>query len=118
MKYWILIILLATGFSSFAQANWTAIKKEEIPENISVQIVTDYSKYQIIKSTKKENKEGAVLYRIDVQKKKTVYHLIYNSAGLMLDKTKSKSFEFDGSEKKRKPSGGNNQNDPPMMPSM
>lgn len=118
MKNFLLIILLVISSNLFAQENWTEIKPEELPEAITTNIQSDYSKYKIIKSTIKKNKEGELIYRIDLQKKKTVYHLIYNLNGILLDKTKSKSFEFDGSEKKRKPSGGNNQNEPPMMPSL
>ena len=75
-------------------------------------------KYEIIKSAKKVDKVGDLIFRIDIQKKRRLYHLIYSKEGILKDKSKSKVFEYDGSEKNRKPSDGSHQMEPPRLPSM
>ena len=118
MRYFFIISILTLSINSFAQSNWTEIKTTEIPDTISTQIISDYAKYEIIKSAKKLDKVGNLIFRIDIQKKRRLYHLIYSKEGMLKDKSKSKVFEYDGSEKNRKPSDGSHQMEPPRLPSM
>ena len=64
MRYFFIISILTLSIKSFAQSNWTEIKTNEILDTISTQIVSDYAKYEIIKSAKKVDKVGDLIFRI------------------------------------------------------
>ena len=84
--------------SSYAQTE-TKIKRSELPEPVKVELNRRYSKYMMNKIVKAQDEIKGAIYKIEVQKKNTVFALVYNENGELIDKTKSKVFTYDGTEK-------------------
>ena len=105
--------------NSIAQSEWVEVRVNEIPDTVVNVVKKDYNKYAVNETTKKENESGEILFRFEIQKKNTVYHLVFNADAKLISKTKSKSFTFDGDDmkkKKKSSGGGNNDIMPPRMP--
>ena len=101
--------------SSYAQTE-TKIKRSELPGPVKAELNAKYVKYTVNKIIKKENKSKEITFRVEVQKKNTVYTLVYDNNGELIAKTKSKTFTFDGTEKPKKQynsNDGHNHNHPP-----
>lgn len=85
------------------QAQTTSnIKTEQLPEIAHVKLDKKYSKYKVNSMVKKEDKQKRTTYQIEVQKKNTVFTLVFDENGKLLSKRKSKSFTYDGTEPVRK----------------
>ena len=94
---------MLTGFainSTYAQTE-TKIKRSELPDPVKTELNAKYVKYTVNKIVKKENKTKETTFEFEVQKKNTIYTLVYNNNGELIDKTKSKIYTFDGTEKPR-----------------
>ena len=96
MRWLIIPMLLIGGFVN-AQTE-TKIKQSELPSPVTTMLTKKYAKYTTNKILKKENSDKETSFEVEVQKKNTVYTLVYNNNGELIDKIKSKSFTFDGSE--------------------
>ena len=99
MKNWKLFILfvavlLLANVSGFGQEKK---KYGDLPIPAKEELKTKYKKYAI-NSVLLEEKEGTSTFKVEVQKKSTGYYLIYDLEGVLLSKTKFKSFSFDGTE--------------------
>jgi len=104
MKIVITIFILLLYFAinlTFAQTE-TRIKRSELPDQINTELKAKYVKYIVNEIIKKENQTKETIFEVEVQKKNTVYTLVYNNKGELIDKTKSKSFTFEGTEKSKK----------------
>ena len=84
--------------SSYAQTE-TKIKRSELPDPVKTELNAKYVKYTVNKIVKIQDEIKGTTYKVEVQKKNTVYALVYNGKGELIDKTKSKVFTFDGTEK-------------------
>ena len=73
----ILLVYFATN-STFAQPE-TNIKRSELPDQVNTELNAKYVKYIVNQIIKKENQTKETIYEIEVQKKNTVYTLVYNN---------------------------------------
>ena len=103
-RTYIFPVILFCWLSTFQlQAQTTSIiKAEQLPETAHAELDKKYGKYKVNSMVKKESNQKETTYQIEVQKKNTVFTLVYNENGELLSKTKSKSFSFDGTEPVRK----------------
>lgn len=105
----ILLILLPNILSAQTE---TKIHKDSLPSTVKEHLHKKYYDYVVAEAVKATDKNGAVIYkvlakRVRSEQETIVYDLRYDAAGKLISKSKSKIYTFDGTEKKNKPSKGN-----------
>ncbi|MGB0390586.1 MAG: hypothetical protein ACPGD5_03395 [Salibacteraceae bacterium] len=115
MKNWKLFIpfvalLLISSISGFSQEKK---KYGDLPIPAKEELKTKYKKYAI-NSIFLEDEDGKSTFKVEVQKKSTGYYLVYDLDGILLSKTKFKSFSFDGTEPVPDRSGAESSPLPPI----
>ena len=95
----LLTILTCFAVESSSAQSESSIKRSELPESVNARLNEKYSEYNVKKIFKVNDEAKGVYYKIEVQKKNTLFALVYSSTGELLKKTKSKIYSFDGTEK-------------------
>ena len=89
--------------ASFDQAGkWleteSDIKKDKLPEAVSVSIAKEFSGYKIEKVEKLETPDRGLLYEVELEKKETTYEVRFTAEGKIIKKEEMKESD----EKKEK----------------
>ncbi|MBD81331.1 MAG: hypothetical protein CL840_20610 [Crocinitomicaceae bacterium] len=102
-----ILLLSITGINELNAQN-TGLQFESLPKEVQTALKKDYKKHVINSMEKAHAKGGALIYKVEVQKKSKIYRLVYSPTGILLNKFKMKAYSFDGSENNtdRKDNGG------------
>lgn len=92
------------------------ISVEDLPANVQVELTSKYKKYQVNEVWETLKNDQLSGYKVLVQKKNNVLNLKYDLEGTFLYKTKSKSFEFNTTDRPKPRREGDVT--PPPMPNM